>query len=285
MKFSTYHPVILFLYFVVVIGTTIYFFHPIYLGISLISSFFVSLKYKKYRPPIALYILCFFWIVFYVVWYAAYHHFGITVFGETFIGNAITGEAIATGAAYGCMTASIVLWLFSFHSVMDTDKLVFLFGRVTPRGALFLAILFRMIPRMKKRGKDISTAQGMIGKGIRGERMFRKIIHSCRMVSILITWTLDHFMETASSMRCRGFGSGKPTAFKRYSLEQRDRILLILMTLMVAILLDASILNQTKALFNPEIIIPRISALGLVSYVSYFLFCMFPYWMDIWKNM
>ena len=180
------------------------------------------------------------------------------------------------------MTASIVLWMFSFHCVMDTDKLVYLFGRVTPRGALFLAILFRMVPRIKRRARDISTAQSMIGKGIRGEGLLRRIVHSCRMVSILITWTLDDFMETASSMRCRGFGRGKSTAFARYSLEHSDRVVLIVMTILGAVLLDASILGQTKALFNPEIIIPHVSVLGGVSYLSYFLFCMFPYLMDGW---
>ena len=54
--FSTYHPVINFIYFVIVIGLSMFFMHPVFLVISLICSmaYGIYLKGKKAMKVFAL---------------------------------------------------------------------------------------------------------------------------------------------------------------------------------------------------------------------------------------
>ena len=202
MRFDAYHPTINFIFFISAIAFTVLFRHPAYLVISFVSGFIYSVKLNGKRAVIfdlALLPL----IVAYTLFYASYNHFGVTNIGETFIGNMITMEALIYGCVIGVMVAAILMWLSCVHAVVSSDKVIYLFGRVAPKLSLFLSILLRMVPRIKDRARRINTAQRAIGRGTNQGGFGRRCRNAVRLLSIVLTWTLENMIETSDSMRSR----------------------------------------------------------------------------------
>ena len=65
------------------------------------------------------------------------------------MGNEITLESLLYGLMLGGTIAAVLMWLSCLHTVFTADKTVYLAGRIAPKLALFLAILLRLVPRIK----------------------------------------------------------------------------------------------------------------------------------------
>lgn len=164
MGFESYHPAINLIYFVSVLFGTLSFRRPVFVVISFFCAFLYSAKRGGRRQVV--FNLCLLpLILLYGLFYAGYHHFGVTVLKRNFIGNRMTLEALLCGLTWGTVLAAAVMWMCCIFSVFTTDKVVYLLGRVSPGAALFLAILLRMCPRMKEQGKKIHVARKAVGRG------------------------------------------------------------------------------------------------------------------------
>ena len=87
------------------------------------------------------------------------------------------------------------------YSVFSSDKVVYLFGKASPRLSLFLAILLRMVPRIKGEAKRIHTARRGLGKGIDQGSLWQRMKNGIRIFSMLISWTIGSLATMSDSMR------------------------------------------------------------------------------------
>lgn len=275
MRFDSYHPVINFLYFAAALTCTVCFQHPVFLAISYLSAFLYSVRLNGRRALV--FNLCLIpLILVYAAWYSYYNHFGITNLRSNFIGNQITLEAVAAGLVRGVTIASVLMFFSCMFAVVSADKVIYLFGRISPRLSLFLSILLRFIPRVKERGRRIELSRCGIGKGCRQGSLFQKIVHTIGFVSILITWTLEDFVESAASMKCRGYSLKGRTAFSIYRFDNRDRSFVVALALCMTFTAAAVAFNQTTMTYNPEIIVNRITPVSGVFYIAYAVLLLLP---------
>ena len=91
MGFERCHPAVNFLYFAAVIAGTILFQHPVFLAISVVCAFLYSIKRSGWKAAIFNTVLLIFAVGF-ALYYSSYHHFGVTVLRQNFIGNNMTLE-------------------------------------------------------------------------------------------------------------------------------------------------------------------------------------------------
>ena len=92
MRFDSYHPAINAIYFVAVILCSIMFHHPIYLALSFCCAACYLTKLRGVKGlTFSLALLPF--AALFALWYGFYHHFGVTVLRQNFIGNDITAKA------------------------------------------------------------------------------------------------------------------------------------------------------------------------------------------------
>lgn len=275
MRFDSYHPVINFLYFAAALTCTVCFQHPVFLAISYLSAFLYSVRLNGRRALV--FNLCLIpLILVYAAWYSYYNHFGITNLRSNFIGNQITLEAVAAGLVRGVTIASVLMFFSCMFAVVSADKVIYLFGRISPRLSLFLSILLRFIPRVKERGRRIELSRCGIGKGCRQGSLFQRIVHTIGFVSILITWTLEDFVESAASMKCRGYSLKGRTAFSIYRFDNRDRSFVVALALCMTFTAAAVAFNQTTMTYNPEIIVNRITPISGVFYIAYAVLLLLP---------
>lgn len=275
MRFDSYHPTINFIFFVIVLASAIGFTQPVFLLLTYATSFVYSVKLGGKKALIFNLILVPL-VVVWAFWYAYYNHFGVTNLWINVIGNMITLEALAYGFVTGIIAASVVMWFSCIHVIISTDKVIYLLGRIAPRLSLFVAILLRLIPRIKARAKKIALAQRCIGRGMDRGNIFRRIYNFFRIASIVITWTLENLVETSDSMRSRGYTLRGRTAFSIYRFDNRDRGFVIAIFWCAIIVLMGVFLDQTRILYNPQIMPNRITPLSFVFYAAYAFLCLLP---------
>ena len=283
MGFEQCHPTVNLIYFSVVLYTALYFDHPLLLAIALISAFAYSVKRNGIRSLIFNIALLPLGAAF-ALYYSSYHHFGVTVLRQNFIGNNMTLEALVYGFVLGLSVTGVMIWFSCVHSVFTTDKVVYLFGRISPRLSLFLAILLRLVPRIKKEARRINTAQKGIGRGANQGNPFRRLQNSIRIFSMLITWTIDSLTTASESMQSRGSALRGRKAFSIYRFDNRDRAYVVALFGCLTAVLMAVLLQQTDIIYDPRIIMTPITAMSYLFYAGYAVFCLMPMGLEVWTQ-
>lgn len=283
MGFAACHPAINLIYFASVISAALSIRHPIYLAIAIVCALSYSIWLNRGRG--ALFALCLLpCACAFALWYASYHHFGVTVLRQNFVKNNITLEASVYGLVLALTVACAMLWFSCMHKVFTTDKVVYLFGRVSPRLSLFLAILLRMVPRIRQQGRKFNIAQSGIGRGVGQGNLFQRMRNALRIFSMLITWTIEMLTGVSESMRSRGSHLRGRTAFSIYRFDNRDRAYVITLFAAMTLFLMGVLLKQNYARFAPVIHIMTPTPLSCIFYLGYALMCLMPLILEIYTQ-
>lgn len=283
MGFERCHPAVNFLFFTAVIAGAALFRHPVFLLIGFCCAFAYAAKRGGGRAAARQLILLPLIVVF-ALYYGTFTHFGVTVLGKNFAGNALTLESLVYGCVLGTTAAAVILWFSCVHSVITADKVVYLLGRVSPRLSLFLAILLRMVPGIRREAGRISTAQKGIGRGVNQGSPTRRLRNAIRIFSMLITWTVDALTAASDAMACRGGTLRGRTAFSVYRFDNRDRAFVIGMFTCLTFTAMAVMLRQTEAIYDPGIRIPPITAMSWLFFFGYTALCLMPLALELWTE-
>lgn len=283
MGFERCHPAVNFLYFAAVIIGMITFQHPIFLAISFACAFAYSVKRNRWKALIFNMVLLPL-IAAFALYYSSYNHFGVTVLRQNFIGNNMTLESLVYGFVLGTVIAGVCIWFSCVYSVFTTDKVVYLFGKVSPRLSLFLAILLRMVPRIKKEEKRINTAQRGIGRGVNQGDLWQRMRNCIRIFSMLITWTIESLTIASESMRSRGSSLRGRKAFSIYRFDNRDRAYVITLFTCLTVMIMCVMLKQTDILYDPRIRMNPITEMSYFFYAGYAFFCLMPLLLELWTE-
>ena len=283
MGFERCHPAVNLIYFAAVIAGTVTFQHPVFLAISLGSACAYSIW--RNRGKAVLFDLsllpC---VALFALYYSSYHHFGVTVLKQNFVGNNMTLEALVYGGVVGIAAAGVCIWMSCVYSVFSTDKMVYLFGRISPRLSLFLTILLRLVPRIQKEARKINMAQQAIGRGTKQGTLWLRIRNVVRITSMLITWTIEAIATASDSMRSRGSNLRGRTAFSIYRFDNRDRAYVIGLFFCMTLTVMAVLLKFTDMTYDPRIIWKEVTPMmGLLS-LGYAALCLMPLCLEIWTD-
>lgn len=280
MRFDSYHPAINLAYFTAVLAAAVVFDHPCFLAVAYVCAFVYSAALGG-RQALVFDLALVPLMAAFALYYGAYRHFGVTVLGVNFIGNRITLEALVYGLVLAGKTAVVLMWLSCMHAVVSSDKLVYLFGRVLPRLSLYLAIVLRAVPRIRERFRSASLARSGVGRGGQQGGAVRRVRNFLSIASIVTTWTLEDLVESAASMKSRGYSLRGRTAFSIYRFDNRDRAFVLALAALVTLQLMAWLLDQTGALYDPAIVINRITPMSGVFYAGYALLCLLPWLLQL----
>jgi len=252
-SFADFHPLVNLSYFVSVIGFAMFFMHPVCLALSLFCAvtYAIYLHGTKALRAGFLYMPAMFMIA--VLMNPLFNHQGATILAYLPNGNPLTLESIASGIAAGTMLVTVITWFSCFNRVMTSDKLIYLFGRVIPALSLILSMSLRFVPRFKSQIKIISDAQKCIRRGMSDGGILQKVRHGVKILSILVTWALENAVETADSMKARGYGLPGRTAFAIFRFSRRDAYALAYIFTCAAVMITGVITNVYHFRFFPTI--------------------------------
>lgn len=223
--FQSYHPAVAAIYFAAVIIFSVILMHPVFLAIS----FAAALAYALYLKGMKAIKFCLAFVIPAFIVLALinpmFNHRGMTILFYTQY-NPITLESILYGLAAAAMLVTVVVWFISYNEVMSSDKFIYLFGKLSPAVALIISMTLRLVPRLKHQIQEIAAAQRTIGKDMSGGGLLARIKHGLAILSSLISWALENSIETADSMKARGYGLRGRTSFSIFRFTLRDGVAL-----------------------------------------------------------
>lgn len=272
--FASLHPVVLFLFFIFAAGFSMFLMHPVFLVISFICAFSycVYLKGKKGIKSLGLFLPV---VIFAAIINAAFNHEGITIL--VYVNdNPITLESLLYSLAAALMLLGVFLWFSCLNEVMTSDKLMCIFGKISPSIAILFSMTLRFVPRFSAQLKKINYAQKCIGRSYDTGGFFTKIRNGVKILSILITWALENAVETADSMKSRGWGLKGRTSFSGFRFDKRDALSLTAILILVSVIFAGLLMGEGRINYYPAIVLSDFSFFGLAVYISYFLLMAFP---------
>lgn len=274
--FSSYHPIINFLYFALVLGFSMVFMHPACLAISIACAFSYSI-YLNGRGAVKfnfLYMLPLLAITALIN--PAFNHEGGTVLAYFKSGNPLTLESVAYGVAAAALLISVICWFSCYNAVMTSDKFVYLFGRAIPAMSLILSMTLRFVPSFKAQLKTVSNAQKCLGRDISDGRVLDKAKNGLTILSSMVTWALENAVETADSMKSRGYGLPGRTAFSIYRFDKRDRSALLCLLSFGAYIITGYFLKGLYWRYFPTMKGVQASAYSISVFACYLALCLMP---------
>ncbi|MGO4549178.1 energy-coupling factor transporter transmembrane component T [Paenibacillus sp. 2TAB23] len=268
-RFSSFHPIVNFVYFAAVLLFGMVFMHPILQAASLASALLYSimLNGKKAVTFNVLYMLPLLLVT--AIVNPLFNHAGVTILFYLKNGNPITLESIAYGVSAACMFVTVIIWFSCYNAVMTSDKFIYLFGKIMPALSLIFSMVLRFVPRYIAQLKVISNAQKCIGRDVSQGSILARARNGMTILSIMTTWALENAIETADSMKSRGYGLPGRTSFSLFRFDNRDKLVFVLMLGLIAVILTGAALGENTMRFFPSIKVPDKSLLSFTVYMAY----------------
>ena len=297
--FKGYHPLVNVLFFISIIAFGMLLRHPGYLVISFISStaYYLKLSGKDGRKTVFRFLLPM--LLFVVIINSFFNHYGVTTLFILPSGNNFTFEALVMGIVSGITVVSVIQWFFCCNEVVTEDKFMHIFGRILPKGALVVSMILRFVPLYRRRYKEILQARKCMG--LNGTDSFIcKMKNTFKNIGILVSWSFENAIETADSMKARGYGLKGRTYYSRFQWQTGDTLALILLVLFDALIIFGLVSNSAYCIYNPYVIINQPSEIGttyiinelnltinpfgflsIVSLIAFTLLCFLPLTIDL----
>jgi len=278
-RFELFHPLVIFSYFVIVLFVTMFTSHPLFLLCSLAGSVAfcgVLSARRQFLSDIGFYI-----VVFILLSLAnpLFSHNGETIL--FFINdNPVTKEALIYGEFIAVMIIAVVFWCKCLNEVMSTDKTLYLFSRVVPKLSLLLTMALRFIPLFKRQSEKINKSQKTMGF-YAADNLPDKVGGAMRVFDSLIGWSIENSLETADSMKARGYGLPERTTFSIFTFRLDDAFMLGLMAIFLLVFIAGKSAGFLSFHFYPYMGRVVVTELSVAFYALVALFMFFPTLIEI----
>ena len=226
-----YHPRAVGLYFLAVTCIAVFSMNPVIVAESLAGSLLLYLVRHGFRDGKTHLGTLGLFIVLTLVNPVVSHN-GVT---PLFVvnNNPVTLEALLFGAFTAAMITGTLYWFRSFSEIMTSDKLLCLFGALSPKLALLFSMALRYVPHFRRQSERVQASQRAMGL-YKEDNLIDAARGGTRVFSILLTWALENGIVTADSMAARGYGLGRRSSYTIFLFRRRDLVFLLFSLLLTA---------------------------------------------------
>lgn len=281
--FYKLHPAAALCYFLSVMLITMFSANPVLTGLSLLGGilFFAAIhRNAGFYKDLGFYLVLFILIS---VTNPLFSHNGVTPL--FFLnGNPVTLEAVLYGVDIAVMIIAVVYWFKCWNIIMGEDKLLYLFGRCSPKIALLLSSALRFVPLLKKQAQKIRQAQKAMGL-YADDTWLNKLKAVIRVYSALITWALESAIDTGSSMKARGYGLKGRTHYSLFRFKLSDAVFLAATLVIDVIVIWVLAEGGLQISFYPYISAAPVSVHGIAAVAAFGLLSMLPFILEVKEDL
>lgn len=269
-RFSKFHPAVCLLFFIFVIAVTIVFINPVYSAASLLCALLYSLRLLGARRTAAQLKFSVPIIILAALFNMLFCRYGQTVL-FTVAGIVFSLEPLVYGACIGVMLCAVIVWFSAYSQIITSEKFTALFGRFAPNIVLTFSTALRFLPLMVKTAADLKEAQQGIGNETTG---LKNTIHR---FSALVSISLEQSIETAQTMRARGFKKGV-RRYSPYKFRTADAVFIVLSALLCVV----QVLAMVRGAFDFEYYdYLRLSDVSIPILILWLALCLMPFSTDL----
>ena len=273
-RFSKFHPIVGFSFFMGVIVLTLVFPNSVYGALSLICAFSYLAKLKGKKALAFLLKIVLPLVLLASAFNMLFSHYGSTViFSVKDI--SFTLETLTSGLLTGIMIGAVMLWFFAYNEIITADKFMALFGGFAPNLALLFSMILRFIPLMIKTANEIKEAHIGIGCETKGLK------NTLTRFSALISISLERSIETADTMKARGFGTKKRSFYSAFEFRKADFAALAFIIVLLIYSFIACSADIAQITLDPVI---KMNGINILSIILFILLSLFPLIADITED-
>ena len=285
--FEDYHPLVQFFYFMALGVIAACFVHPVTVVLSLFGAVcFFLIRNGKRGAVTHLYSLLLLLAITLIN--PLFRHHGATVL-LIVNHNPVTLESILYGVCSGAMLVGVLYWFRSMSQIMSADRLLYLFGRVSPRLGLIVSMALRYVPLFMRQARKVGTVQRMLYVE-KEDNLIDKSRGAARTLSVMTSWALEQGVVTADSMAARGYATGRRTQYHLFRFGRSDAILLAATAALSAAIVIGALAGGLDISWYPYITLSPVGAASTVCYGAYAMLVVLPTALEIggkirWKHL
>lgn len=269
--FESYNPLAVAVFFLSASFVAMFSMNPVILSVSLFGALlFCFLRNGFKNPKYHLFSLLLF-IVMTVINPLVNHNGGTVLFVMN--DNPVTLEAFIYGVVASVMIIAVLYWFRSFTEIMTSDKLLYIFGALSPRLALVLSMALRFVPLFSRQIKKTEQTQKALGL-YKDDNIIDTFRGKLSIFSIVVTWALENGIITADSMTARGYGIKRRSRYSVFRWSGKDVALLVTTVVLLGLTLFGIYGNET--VYYPYVVISEITPVNLTGYIGYGLLVLIP---------
>lgn len=182
--------------------------------------------------------------------------------------NPVTLEALFYGAVSSGAVVAVIYWFKAFSAVMTGDRLLYVFGMLSPKLALILSMALRYIPLFGDRIRKVDAARRASGAG-GGDSLPDRIRSKLGVFWVMVTWTLENGIVTADSMEARGYGTGRRSFFALYRFRMADGLVLGASLGLSALFFAAMAVSAMSFEFYPGLAFGQVGAMRIAGTAAF----------------
>ena len=263
---DSYNPISVAVYFLSVAAIAMFCMHPILLAMALFGALALCLVRRDVKRRGT---HLFYWGIFAATALInpLLSHNGATVL--VVIGNApISLESLSWGVSSAAAIVSVLYLFAAFCAIMQSDKLLYLFGKLSPRLSLILSMALRYVTLLTEQWRKIKQTQTALGL-YKEDNVIDRARGALRIFWVLLGWALENGIVSAGSMTARGYGTGKRTHYAIFTFSHRDALYLSLTLALAAGTILPLALGALDFAFYPTVVQTHTGALSWLGYISY----------------
>ncbi len=259
---KSYHPVVGFSFFLLMIILSLASMQPVFQCISFVAAVGYGVAVSGPRS----FVRGNWWVIVLIIVVMLFNSVfggrGLTVLFSINLGfmqTPVTVESLVYGLIMGLMLANVILWFNVLGKVSSMQGFIELFTKLSPTAGMMIARITVFIPELLVQAKLVDRAQRTFSTpraheagqyktdqsgALQAEAMStsatfvatdsaegtsrrsrkRQLAYGGALSSHLMEWGMEKSLITAHSMVARGYGSRKRTSFRRTRLTIRDLV-------------------------------------------------------------
>lgn len=279
-RFERLHPIVNFIYYAGTLTLLILLLHPIFSGAAFVVILLIHLVQDRFRGLKQ-------WLIFMVMSGSLILLFN-PLFNErgrhvllVVQDHRITLEAVVYGGMTALSIMGIIALFVSYNAVMTPNKLLFLFSKFVPQFAVLLMLTLRFIPLMRRRLDEITFVQNSKGLSITEGTWRSKARIGMQYIQVLLTFSLEEAIQTADSMKARGYGQKSRSSYDFFILNKMDLASLVFLIFLMITVLYGRFYGHGHLVIYP--LMEKVNLYGdeILFFITYMVFLSFPLLIEI----
>lgn len=278
-RFARFHPLVSFLFYAGAVMLLILMLHPVFqvislfliIGINIIHDRLAGLTKWKYLLLVTFVLL----VVLNPLFNERGRHL-LFMAGE----HRITLEAVLYGGMNAFSIIGIIAVFISYNVIMTPNKVLFLFAKFLPQFAVLLMLTLRFIPLMSRRMEEISLVQKSKGIMVTKGNWRTRVKTAFSYVQALLTYSLEEAIQTADSMKARGYGKGPRTSYEFFRIRGKDTIAIVILMVLLSIIIYGRSLGYGVLTIYPMMEDWRLATWDTAVLICYILYLSFPIYVE-----
>lgn len=203
-------------------------------------------------------------------------HRGITILLYLPDGNPMTLESVIYGISAAVLISSTICWFFLVSRTLSSDRIIYLFGRISPKLAMLLSMTLGFAGKLKYRVQEVRASRRAASQDITDGALPQRLKNAGEIFGCVTGWALENSVDTADSMNSRGYGRRRRTVYSPFIIRMSDIVMILIILLCFAFVIYGYFSGRLGFSYYPTFAFSGFDLWGIAVYSSYGIMCYVP---------